>query len=185
MGQPTFPRPVKLLTALLSADVDLFAEAIDNLGKTYGPIDLASEVFPWHTTEYYREEMGENLLRKFISFERLISPEELVLVKLETNARELALSGLVSEDALRRINLDPGYLDATKLVLASTKDQAHRLYLSRGIYAEVTLLYHHKAFHPFIYTYEDYRWPQTHEFLQKVRKHYLAQLRNEKSHSSA
>lgn len=181
MGQPTFPRPVKLLIALLSADAVLFAEAEEDLTTIYGPIDFASEVFPWNMTEYYREEMGENLLRKFIAFERLIPPEDLVRIKLETNRKERALSGAASDDEPRRINLDPGYIDETKLVLASTKDQAHRLYLSQGIYAEVTLLYHHKAFHPFLYTYEDYRWPQTQEFLQKVRKRYLAQVREEQS----
>ncbi len=177
MGQPIFPRPVKLLIALLSADTIFFTEAEKDLAKTYGPIDFASEVFPWDLTAYYREEMGENLLRRFIAFEHLIPPEELVRIKLETNEKERLLSGATSDDEPRRINLDPGYIDETKLVLASTKDQAHRLYLSQGIYAEVTLLYHHKAFHPFIYTYEDYRWPQTHEFLKKVRKRYLVQVR--------
>jgi hypothetical protein len=104
---------------------------------------------------------------------------------LETNALELSLSAAASPSSARRVNLDPGYLDATKLVLASTKNQAHRLYLSQGIYAEVTLLYHHKAFHPFIYTYEDYRWPETHTFLQRVRKQYLEQLRAEKKEGQA
>lgn len=177
MGAPTFPQPVKLLIALLSSDVELFRTATSHLQEDYGPVDFASEIFPWNMTAYYREEMGENLLRKFITFEHLIPPEELVRVKLATNKREQLLSGATSEDKPRRINLDPGYIDETKLVLASTKDQAHRLYLSQGIYAEVTLLYHHKAFHPFIYTYEDYRWPQTHEFLKKVRKRYLVQVR--------
>jgi hypothetical protein len=121
--------------------------------------------------------MGENLRRKFLAFTRLISPEDLVRIKLETNMLELSLSSAPSPSAPRRVNLDPGYLDATKLVLASTKNQAHRLYLSQGIYAEVTLLYHHKAFHPFIYTYEDYRWPETHTFLRRMRKRYLEQLR--------
>jgi hypothetical protein len=180
MGQPTFPRPVKLLIALLSADVALFAKTMANLEQSYGPIDFASDVFPWDTTDYYRAEMGDHLLRKFIAFTHLIPPEELVRIKLETNEKELRLSGAASTDEPRRINLDPGYLDETKLVLASTKNQAHRLYLSQGIYAEVTLLYHHKAFHPFIYTYEDYRWPHTQEFFQKVRKRYLAQLREDK-----
>jgi hypothetical protein len=177
MGIPTPPPPVKLLIALLSADSDLFALAAVQLQQSYGPIDLESDIFPWNTTDYYREEMGENLLRKFVAFERLISPEDIVRIKLETNALELSLSAASSPSLLRRINLDPGYLDATKLVLASTKNQAHRIYLSQGIYAEVTLLYHHKEFHPFVYTYADYRWPETHTFLRQMRKQYLQQLR--------
>lgn len=180
MGLPTPPPPVKLLVALLSAVPTLFATAAQQLQETYGSIDLESVIFPWNTTNYYQEEMGEGLLRKFVSFEPLISPEDLGKIKLETNAKEHALSDAASTDSPRRINLDPGYLDATKLVLASTKNQAHRIYLTQGIYAEVTLLYHHKAFHPFIYTYEDYRWPETHAFLRQVRKQYLIQLHPKK-----
>ena len=178
MGLPTPPQPVKLLIALLAAEPPMLASAATQLQQDYGAVDLESDVFPWNTTEYYRAEMGNNLLRRFLTFEPLISPEELVRIKLETNAHELTLSSAATPSAPRRVNLDPGYIDATKLVLASTKDQAHRLYLSQGIYAEVTLLYHHKAFHPFLYTYEDYRWPETHAFLRQARKRYLEQRRS-------
>ncbi len=180
MGTPTLPQSVKLLVSLLSADPIFFALVTSRLEQSYGPSDLESEVFPWNTTNYYREEMGENLLRKFVVFERLISPEDLTRIKLETNALEVSLSAISSSESRRRVNLDPGYLDTTKLVLASTKNQAHRLYLSQGIYAEVTLLYHHGGFHPFIYTYEDYRWPETHEFLRQVRTRYLQQTRKQR-----
>jgi len=178
MGTPTPPQPVKLFLALLSTDPYFFTTATFQLQQSYGSVDLESEVFPWNTTDYYREEMGENLRRKFVTFERLLSPEELVRIKLETNALELSLSSASSPTSPRRVNLDPGYLDSTKLVLASTKNQAHRLYLSQGIYAEVTLLYHHGAFHPFVYTYADYRWPETQAFLRQARTRYLAQLRH-------
>lgn len=177
MGIPTPPPSVKLLVALLAADPALFAVAASQLEQSYGSIDLESEVFPWNTTDYYRAEMGENLLRKFVGFEQLVSPEDIVRVKLETNTLEVSLSSTASPSSPRRVNLDPGYLDATKLVLASTKNQAHRIYLSQGISAEVTLLYHHGAFHPFVYTYVDYRWPETHAFLRRVRMRYLDQLR--------
>ncbi|MGH7966139.1 MAG: DUF4416 family protein [Candidatus Binatia bacterium] len=174
MGTPTLPQPVKLLIALLSADPALFATVTTRLEQAYGPVDLESDIFPWNTTDYYHAEMGENLLRKFVAFAHLVSPEHLARIKLETNALEVALA---SSPDMRRINLDPGYLDANKLVLASTKNQAHRVYLSQGIYGEVTLLFHHGAFHPFIYTYADYRWPEVHAFLQQVRARYLEQLR--------
>ncbi len=180
MGTPTLPQPVKLFVALLSADPTFFIAAGHRLQQAYGPVDLESDIFSWNITDYYREEMGENLLRKFVCCERLISPEDLVHIKRETNALELSLSSASSPFSSRRVNLDPGYLDATKLVLASTKNQAHRLYLSQGIYAEVTLLYHHGAFHPFGYTYTDYRWPETHAFLRQVRARYLEQLRQGK-----
>ena len=145
--------------------------------RNYGPIDLRSDIFPWEMTTYYQREMGKHLLRQFISFEQLIPPEDLTCIKRKTNTLECSFASPPTADGARRLNLDPGNLDANKLVLASTKDQAHRIYLSQGIYAEVTLRYHHGAFHPFEYTYPDYCWPETHDFLRQIRKCYLEQLR--------
>jgi hypothetical protein len=177
MGVPTQPPPVKLFIALLSADPVLFEAVSGQLQQRYGPIDSRSSILPWDMTNYYREEMGENLSRQFIAFESLLSPEDLVRIKLETNVDEIAQAQPAEPNGRRRINLDPGYLDASKIVLASTKGQAHRLYLSQGIYAEITLLFHHGEFHPFLYTYADYCWPETHAFFRQVRKQYLEQLR--------
>ena len=129
--------------------------------------------------------MGQHLLRRFVTFEQLIPPEDLAQLKLEANALEHAFAEPPGPSSPRRLNLDPGYIDKAKLVLASTKAQAHRLYLSQGIYAEVTLLYHHGAYHPFIYTYEDYRWSITQDFLKKARKKYLSQLREQQRQAHA
>ncbi len=187
MGTPTSPCLVKVIVALLSAYPHLFTAAARELSQHYGRSDLESEVFPWETTQYYRSEMGEGLLRKFLSFEQLVSPADLPAIKLQTNAIEsyfscpATLQAPAEKDlmAQRRVNLDPGYLDANKLVLASTKGAAHRLYLAQGIYAEVTLLFHHGTFHPFVYTYADYRWPETKTFFLRVRSRYLQQLRRQ------
>jgi hypothetical protein len=177
MGIPTLPKPVKLFVALLSNDPALFRISLDHLQSHYGPIDLESETFAWNMTDYYRKEMGENLQRKFVTFERLIAPDALANIKLTTNDLEISLSGGESPTSPRCVNLDPGYVDATKLVLASAKNQAHRIYLAHGIYAEVTLLYYHGEFHPFIYTYPDYQWPETYAFLRCAQQHYRQQLR--------
>ena len=177
MGTPSLPQPVKLLMALLAADTTFFAQAAARLEAAYGRIDLESAVFPWETTDYYRSEMGGHPLRRFVTFEQLVMPEDLIRLKLEANELEYAFAAPPGPASPRRVNLDPGYIDRMKLVLASTKAQAHRLYLSRGIYAEVTLLYHHAAYHPFVYTYADYRWPETHAFLKQARTKYLRQLR--------
>lgn len=180
MSLPVPAKPVKLFVALLTNDLTLFVRSIAELQSLYGPVDLESEVFPWDMTTYYRKEMGENLLRKFVTFERLVAPDTLADIKLATNALEISLSGSDNPTASRRVNLDPGYVDATKLVLASAKDQAHRIYLAHGIYAEVTLLYYHGEFHPFIYTYPDYQWPETYAFLRRAQQQYRHQLRREK-----
>src|SRR5215471_744313 len=117
MGLPTPPKPVKFFVALLSNDPALFALSVVHLQLHYGSIYLESETFPWDMTDYYRKEMGENLLRKFVTFDRLITPDALTNIKLATNALEISLSGGDSPTSPRLINIDPGYVDATKLVL--------------------------------------------------------------------
>ena len=177
MTVPSPPSPVKLFLGLLSNEPVLFQRSITELQSLYGAVDLESDTFPWEMTTYYRQEMGEHLLRKFVTFETLVSPDELAPIKVATNALELSLSGGDTPTSPRRVNLDPGYVDLNKLVLASAKNQAHRIYLSQGIYAEVTLLYYRGAFHPFIYTYPDYQWPETYAFLRRAQNKYREQLR--------
>ena len=124
--------------------------------------------------------MGKSLFRQFISFEELVGPDKIVHFKRKTNRMELAFSSERVGSPARNVNIDPGYIDTGKLVLASTKAQAHRIYIGQGVYAEVTLLYHHGSYHPFIYTYEDYRGPCTIGFFIQVRKKFLQQKRNSK-----
>ncbi len=169
------PAPARLFIGLLTAEPVLFATAERVLEPAYGPVDFRSEVFRWDMSRYYEREMGAGLLRRFVSFERLVSPAALGAIKRHTNRLEQSFAR--PPVGTRRLNIDPGYLDATRLVLASTKDQAHRIYLAHGIYAEVTLRYHHGAFQPFDYTYTDYRWPPTHAFLKRLRTRYLEQRR--------
>ena len=179
MSTPTPPTAVKLFVALLFADTHLLTQAVSELEVEYGQRDCVSTIFPWDTTDYYQREMGGPLLRQFYSFERLIEPTDLVACKLHTNDLEHAFASPPGASSPRRVNIDPGYIDTAKLVLASTKGQAHRLYLSQGIYAEITLLYHHRAYHVFPYTYMDYQWPETQAFLKQVRRKYLELLRHE------
>jgi len=110
--------------------------------------------------------------RRFVTFTELIDPGELVELKLHTNAleQELAVEGK------RRVNLDPGYVSLAKLVLATTKNQWHRIYLAQGIYAEVTLSYQHGAWQPQPWTYPDYASPGYLDLLAGVRRRYKTQL---------
>lgn len=121
--------------------------------RRFGSIDYQSPVMDFGHTDYYREEFGPDLKRKFLSFKKPIRPQDLAKIKIITNKLEqkLALKGR------RRINIDPGYLDMAKLVLASTKDYTHRIYLAKGIYAEITLFYENKSFRAWTWTYPDYQ----------------------------
>src|SRR5206468_4219518 len=117
----------------------------------------------------YQATMGAELGKVFFVFTELIDPAELTAMKLQTGAWEHCYATSASHAEERPLNLDPGYLTCAKLVLASTKDHAHRIYLDRGIYAEVTLYYKNRAWQAREWTFADYRRPEYHAFFQQAR----------------
>jgi hypothetical protein len=175
MGTAREPKAAKYFVALLSSASDLLDAAETDLISIFAEIDSRSETLSWTASKFYEEEMGSGLLRRFVAFENLRSPGDLAAIKLQTQAIEDRHR--TGKAGLRRVNLDPGYLDAYKVVLASTKNACQRVYLGAGIYGEATLLYYDAAFHGLEYTYRDYLWPETLEFLTRLRAVYLAQLR--------
>jgi hypothetical protein len=177
MGHTKEPHPVKLLVGMLARRAEWLAAAEAKLAARFGPIDLASDLIPFDFTDYYAPEMGPNLLRKFLTHDRLLSPGDLASVKIATNALEEELARELAADVPRPVNLDPGYLDGSKLILATTKDYAHRIYLRDGIYAEITLTWHKGAFTPTPWTYRDYQSAPYLAFFAKARARYLAQLK--------
>ncbi len=158
MRQIRPPLSVKLFIGMLSPEPALFSACADIVCQTYGPIDYQSEIVPWAHSDFYNEEMGPGILRKFIFFDRVIDPGDLSEIKINTAGIENSLAVRAGNRSRRRINLDPGYVTEAKVVLATTKDYSHRLYIGKGIYAEVTLRYGNKdrSFTPFDHTYLDY-----------------------------
>ena len=169
----------KLVVGMLAASEHAFELARQALCGCYGPVDLESPIIPFTFTTYYDEQMGPNLLRKFLAFERLIDPAILADVKVRTNRLEGELAAWISTAVPRPLNLDPGYVTPAKLVLASTKDFSHRIYLRDGIYAEVTLHYEKGGtFRSWPWTFPDYKTsPEYHAFLAQARIRCLDQLR--------
>ena len=176
MGTAKEPKPAKYFVALLSPETDLLTAAETDLTRLLGSIDQRSEILPWAVSRFYESEMGSNLLRRFVSFARLLSPEALADIKLGSQTVEDHYRWPPEKGGGRRINCDPGYLEAGKVVLASTKNASQRVYLRGGIFAEATLLYHNGEFHGCSYTYRDYLWPETLRFLTACRGRYLEQL---------
>jgi len=164
---------VKLVVGMISGRKPLFDAAQRELMTQFGPLDYESALMPWEFTDYYSRELGENLGRKFLSFERLIDPERLAEIKSFTNR----LEGNFSERGARRINLDPGYLDSAKLVLATTKNRDHRIYIGQGIFAEVTLHFRGKSFRAWEWTYPDYATPEYIAIFNEIRALYREQLK--------
>jgi hypothetical protein len=177
MGEIRRAQPVKLIVGMLSAYPAAFAEAEARLADAFGPADTRSDLFAHEFTEYYRDEMGHPLARYFAAFRDLVAPGRLAEIKTQTNAMEAAVAAEGEWDVVRPVNLDPGYVDAAKLVLASTKDYAHRVALGGGIYAEVTLQYRDGDWTAFEWTYPDYRTPAYQEFFTRARQGLLAARR--------
>jgi hypothetical protein len=144
----------------------------NRLTAHFGKIDIRSELVPFKFTEYYNKEMGHDLIRYWISFADLIPPDLIVPIKHKTNAVELEFANPDTND--RFVNLDPGYLNAARLVLVSTKDFSHRVYLGKGIYGEITLLYKKKQFHKLDWSYPDYYSEPCLKFLEEVRSKYMS-----------
>jgi len=173
MGKIAPRDPVKIIVGLVSKDEALFDEIKGILVKRFGPTDAQSDVFRFDKTSYYKAEMGQNLLRRFLSFKKLSKAEGIERLKLFTNSVEKKFS----ENGRRLINIDPGYLTCAKLVLLTTKDYTHRIYINRGIYAESTLHYKDEAWQDWQWSYPDYKTGQYKDFFKYIRSIYTKQLR--------
>jgi hypothetical protein len=176
MGEIRKHPPVKLIVGMIGVDESIFSVAEESLSAKFGVIDFQSNILHFVYTDYYIREMGSNLFRKFITLEKLIQPEEIATIKLFTN--ELEKEFLFPDTSRRKINLDPGYVTAAKLILASTKDHIHRIYLKDGIFVETTLRVENKSFQPWQWTYPDYRSEEYIQIFNEIRQLYMSQLRD-------
>ena len=171
MGILRIAEKVCLISAVCyQKDVHL-DDVLQKMTETFGTIDEKSDLFTFTHTQYYLKEMGKELFKFFCSFKALIDPMEIVSIKLESNRIE----NFFSKDTKRSVNIDPGYIETPKLVLATTKNYGHRIYLGQGIYGDVQLYWRNGAFRTNPWTYPDYREMDTVNFFTKVRKNYLSQ----------
>jgi hypothetical protein len=177
MGKVVQPSQATLLIAFLyrpSVRADEICEVLrtqyGDIGFSYGPVSFSF-------TEYYRDEMGDNLQKMYMTFGRPVQRDDLAAIKTFTNGiEEKYLSS-----GRRTVNIDPGYVTRDKLVLASTKDFYHRMYLSEGIFAEVTLHYRKGQFRFFSWTYPDYMTPEFLAFIEKARARLVKTLRAQRA----
>jgi hypothetical protein len=177
MAEPRVVVPALLVVAVFSRHEKALAWARQRLEAHFGPVGLAGEPFAFDQTAYYEASMGPGLRKQLLAFRDLIGPERLPEIKLRTNALEAELAATGAFIETRPLNLDPGYLVLGKFLLATTKDQAHRVYLRDGIFGEVTLQFQEGAFRPWPWTYADYRLPGVLGFLREARDYYRGLLR--------
>jgi hypothetical protein len=169
MGVIKLPRDVKLMTAIAFRDENLLNQVKDELCEHWGPIETSSPIFDFIQTNYYESEMGSELKKQFLVFQKPVQPDYIIDAKLFSNEIEqkYAIAGN------RQVNIDPGYISAAKLVLATTKNYMHRVYMGKGIYGDVHLKVSNRRFVPNEWTYPDYQTPEALAFFDKVRQDYL------------
>lgn len=170
MGQIHAPSPVLLIVAASSRYDAALAWARERAAEHFGPAALTSKPFAFTETDYYTTTMGPDLRKQFFAFAESVDPQVLAEVKRQTNRWEIEYAELADHPELRPLNLDPGYVTLAKLVLASTKDHAHRIYLHDGIYAEVTLGYRRGGWRSFDWTYPDYQREDYQQFFTRCRE---------------
>ena len=177
MSRPREPEPAKLLVGVFLKERTLAEDIFRTLADRFGPVDMMSPWLSFDYTDYYTTEMGMPLVRRMAAFRTLIDPGDLAGIKLFTNSLEQA----TAREGRRRVNCDPGYLASAQFVLATGKNYAHRIYIGKGIYADLTLMFHHGGFESLPWTYPDYADDCIQRFLLQVRKRYLHDLKAGKS----
>jgi len=162
---------VKLIAAILWSQPPTLDQTLQQLTESFSAIDFQSTDYSFDTTDYYQSEMGGNLKRRIIAFHDLISPETIVEAKQTTNAMELTISG----GPARTVNIDIGFLDHNKLVLASVKDAGQKIHLGQGIYADMICRYQAGQYHALPWAFPDFKDNRYRSELLAIRKIYLTQ----------
>jgi len=152
MGTAKTPKPVKFFASIIFKDEEFLQPAEENLKASMGDIEKKTAFIPFYHTKYYEGEMGKDLSRFFILFEPLLQRDTLLEMKLKTNDIE----HLLSTNGKRTVNIDPGYIALEHVVLATTKGYTHRIYLGKGIFADLTFIYNDGTYKPLEWTYPDY-----------------------------
>jgi len=175
MSTPGRPDPAKLVISLVMKDKRILNDVLPLIVEIFGDIDIISKWFDFDYTDYYYQEMGSPLFRRILVFKNLIPQNRLNGIKEITNSLEKKWK----KSGKRDINIDPGYLLLSRFVLATGKDYSHRIYIGKGIYADLTLIYKHGGYTPLEWTYPDYASPAMLNFLKKTRKKYFLDLKQE------
>lgn len=173
MARPTEPKPVKLFFAVLFSSREKLLEAKEIFIREFGEIDFESPEFLFDETEYYKEEMGEPIYRVFFAFSKLISPDKIVEIKKKSTEIEEKLS----IEGKRKVNIDPGYIDFNKVVLATYKGGGCKVYIRDGVWIDIMLRYEKGKFHPFPWTFPDFAKGKYNQVLLALRNIYKQSLR--------
>lgn len=177
--KPVSVEPVKLFLGVLFSESLKLDLAIKMINHRFGPVDYQSQAFPFDKTDYYIPEMGHPIRRMFMGMEKLISPQDIAQIKILSNEIEDELA----DSGKRKVNLDPGYIDYDKVVLASAKYNGDKVYLSEGIWADLTLRYKNGSFEHYPWSFPDFKTGLYDDVFREIRNRYKQQMRSVRQNS--
>ncbi|MBQ8414610.1 MAG: DUF4416 family protein [Clostridia bacterium] len=168
----------KLIIGVIYHEKEILDRAMEILTAEFGEVEAMSEEFSFsgEFSTYYDEEIGGEGLRRIYSFKETVDPSRQADIKLRTNEIEAEFA----IDGKRRINLDPGFINHGRLLLATTKETGFRIPLKDGIYTELTLFWARGGWQKLPWTYRDYQSERVQKFITEVRRTYLADRRKNK-----
>ena len=173
MGALLERRPVKLIASIIYKEEADLEAAQGKLKSIYGMLEDIEKVLPFDKTDYYYEELGKPLKRKFMCFKKLVNKEKIYRIKLKTNKIE----DNFRKSGRRIVNIDPGYVAEAKLVLLTTKDYTHRVYIGGQIFAESTLFFQDGTFKAWPWTYPDYASEEAISYFNEIREVYTRDIK--------
>ncbi|MDD5634081.1 MAG: DUF4416 family protein [Candidatus Omnitrophica bacterium] len=174
MGILLKQKPVKLVSSIIYREEGSLSSIMQKMCRCFGEVEPLQAKLPFDKTDYYYEEFGKPLMRKLVCFKRLVDPEKIYRVKLVSNRLEDGMR----VGGNRTVNVDPGYITEAKLILLTTKDYSHRIYLRGRIFAESTLCFTKGSFQAWPWTYPDYSSREVVEYFMKVREKYMEDIKN-------
>ncbi len=181
LGEITKHQPVLLIAAVTSRYEEALSWTATQTAEKWGKPILESPIFDFTETSFYTESMGTELKKQFLAFETLIDPETIAPTKIQSNDWEQQYAEHNDHSEVRPLNIDPGYISEAKLVLVTTKDRDHRLYLQQGIFAEVTLYFRSGDWKSSRWTYPDYQREDFQAFFTKCRNYLREQIRQSRA----
>ena len=157
---------VKLFIGILHSPEVPFNALQKELTTIFGAIDYCSAPIEFKHTNYYNNEIGNSILKTFVSFKNQISPDTMYRTKINSNQLE---EHWLQTGGKRLVNLDPGIINNYNVILLTTKNYSHRIPLQEGIYAEITLIWKKNDFEDLPWTYPDFKTPEYKSILKTIR----------------
>ncbi len=150
-----------LFIAVMYSSEDIFNKAKNDLIAKYGNIKAESFAYDFSFTDYYKDEMGSNLKKRFLIFNKEISKQDLIEIKFFITEIEKKYS----QDNKRTIYIDPGYLSSKELVLATFKQRSFKEKIHDKVWLHKVLEFNENNIKHFFHTFADYKLKENQQFL--------------------